>query len=455
MRRQKMVAAGLVLLTALSVQGTVPATLPEIAVQFTPASPTSDDTLALTLSGTWPNSCVPETFHVQVIPGDSIWIDLLLPGWDAKGDCEPLVCLQVLTPWQLNGAVQALSAGSYDVFLRVMDCEEAGEYEQVAVLPVVPGEDGPLSEFFTPGERVVLLEDSPPGGLGLTVGRAGTVICCDAEDCSGNILVSWDLWTDGKLEPVPCANAAETLYPANSAIWMNPEQVLLGRHFNQCGTIRKGLEGCVYLEADDGKTYNVIASGEMYSTLDSGGAIAFDDRARVRGLLNTTTPGPDVQRLCPQQDGDIFHPTISLCVPADLDPKPDPDPDPKPDPDPDPKPDPDPDPKPDPSDGPDSILINIGGNPLLLQQAPMSPGSYAGCANITVHLNFQAQLSVEITPGTGVGGTWTGTLDPDIVGPGEVTTEICIEVVGLNLGALPPGSDVQVATVTLLAAPAP
>ncbi len=446
MKRQRIVAAGLVLLATLSVQGAVLAPLPEIAVQFTPASPTSDDTPALTLSGTWPNSCVPETFHVQIIPGDSIWIDLLLPGWDMKGDCEPLVCLQVLTPWQLTGPVQALPAGTYDVFLRAMDCEEAGAYNAIAVLSVAPGSGGPLSEQFAPGERVVLLEDDPPAGLGMSAGQAGTVICCDSEDCSGNLLISWDLWTNGKLEPVPCANATETLYPANSAIWMNPQQVRLGRHFNQCGTIRKGLEGCVYFEADDGKTYNVIALDDMYLSLDGGGPVAFDERVRVRGLLNTTPPQPDEIRLCPQQDGDIFHPTIALCTPAD--------PDPKPDPDPDPKPDPDPDPKPDPSDGPDSILIHIGGNPLLLQQIPMSPGSYAGCANITVHLNFQAQLSVAITPGAGVGGTWTGTLDPDIVGPGEVTTEICIEVVGLNLGALPPGSDVQVATVTLLAAPA-
>ena len=89
----------------------------------------------------------------------------------------------------------------------------------------------------------------------------------------------------------------------------------------------------------------------------------------------------------------------------------------------------------------------------ISQQVPMSPGSYAGCADITVQLNFQAQLSVDITPAAGVGGTWTGTLNPDIIGPGEVTTELCIEVVNLNIGSLPPGTN-QVAPVTLLAAPA-
>ncbi|HNY80362.1 MAG: hypothetical protein RBS72_20650 [Sedimentisphaerales bacterium] len=438
MKRQSILAAGIIALWALSVQGAVPATLPTIEVQFNPTSPTSADTVALTLSGTWPNACVPQTFLAQVVPGDSIRIDLLLPGWDSKDGCEPPLCLQVLTPWQLSGAIPALPAGSYDVFIRAMDCEEAGSYRQVTALTVTPGVGGPLSDVFAPGERIVLLESDPPGGFGLAAGQSGTVICCDAEDCSGSILVSWDLWADGKLDLVECANGTETLYPPNSAIWINPNQVLLGRHFNQCGTIRKVLEGCISFEADDGKTYNVIAWPGLYSTLDAGGAIQFDDRVRLQGLLNTTPPRPDELRLCLQQDGDIFHPTLTPCSPADAEPEP--------------KPEPEPEPKPEP--GPDSIVINIAGNPLVLQQAPSSPGTYAGCANLTIELNFHAQLSVKITPAPGVGGTWRGTLDPDVLGPGTVTTELCIEVVDLDISSLPPGKDVQVATVTLLAAPA-
>jgi hypothetical protein len=441
MRRQTIVAAGIILLAGLTAQGAVPATLPGISVQFNPAAPTSTDALTVTLSGVWPDGCVPEAFLVQSIPGDSIWIDLLLPGWDAKGDCEAQLCLQVLTPWQLSDAVQAVSAGSYDVFVRAISCDETGDYEQVATLSVTPGVGGPLSGSFAPGESIVLLEDDPIGGPGLKAGQAGTVVCCDSEDCSGSILVKWDFWTNGKLEPIQCANAAETLYPPNSAIWVNSDQVLLGRHFSQCGTIRQSLEGCVYFEADDGKTYNVISWPGLYSALNGSGAVQFDDRVRVQGLLNTTAPGPGEIRLCPQQDGDIYQSTISLCAAAEPEPKPEPEPEPKPDPEPKP--------------GPDSIMINIGGNALLLQQVPASPGSYAGCADLTVVLNFQAQLSVKITPAPGVGGTWTGTLNPDILGPGEVTTELCIEVVDLDISSLPPGSNIQVATVTLLAAPAP
>ncbi len=441
MRRKVMVFTVVALLGALSAQGSVPATLPEIAVEFAPEAPSSADELTLTLSGQWPNACTPVALHVQVVPSDSLWIDLLLPGWDAKGECEPPVCLQVLTPWQRSGPVQALAPGSYDVFARAVSCDETGDYEQIATLTVVPGVGGPLGGPIAPGERIVLLEDDPPGAPGLKAGHAGTVICCDTKDCSGHILVSWDFWTDGKLDSLQCANATETLYPTGSATWIDPDEVRLGRHFNQCGTLQKGLEGCIQFEADDGNVYNVVGGSGLYATLDGSGAVQFGDRVRVRGLLNTTPPRPDELRLCLQLDGDILHPTITLCPGGEPEPKPEPEPDPKPDPDPKP--------------GPDSIVINISGNPLALQQVPGSPGSYAGCADLTIVLNFQAQLSVQITPGPGVGGTWTGTLDPDILGPGEVTTELCIEVVDLDISSLPPGNNVQVATVTLLAAPAP
>jgi hypothetical protein len=44
MKRQSILAAGIIALWALSVQGAVPATLPTIEVQFNPASPTTADT---------------------------------------------------------------------------------------------------------------------------------------------------------------------------------------------------------------------------------------------------------------------------------------------------------------------------------------------------------------------------------------------------------------------------
>jgi hypothetical protein len=286
-------------------------------------------------------------------------------------------------------------------------------------------------DHFTAGQRVVLLQDAPPGGLELMSGHGGTVVCADPSDGTGDILISWDFWADGKADLTRCIDAEAVLFPPNSAIWVDPQQVLIGRHFDQCGTIQEGLEGCIYLEADDGKAYNLVAPGELLVTLSQGGAIQFGDAVQVRGLFNDTPPGPGMIRLCPQLDGDLYHPILSPC------------------PEPGPKPDPDPDPKP----GPDEIVIGIGGNALVL--AKSSGNTYAGCTMLTLELNFRALLSVEITPGAGVGGTWSGTLDPDTVGPGEVTTQICVTVEDLDISTLPPGNDVQVATVSLFAVPAP
>ena len=429
---------GVVALLAASSQAAVPAVLPEITVQVDPGSPTSSDILSLTLSGTWPDSCTPEGLETHVLAGDSIWIDLLLPGWDTKGPCDPLMCLQVLTPWQQTEFIAPVPAGDYDLFARAVACEGSGSYAKIGTLRVEPGAGGPLPDQFARGERVVLLEDDPSGGPGLLAGHAGTIVCCDPSDCSGGVLISWDLWTNGKADLSRCPDIASVVYPPESVIWVDPSRTLIGRHFNQCGTIRQGLEGCVHLDAADGKTYNLVAPGQLYATLDKAGAIQFGDTVRVRGLLNTTPPGPGVFRICPQFDGDVYHPIVVPCV--------------KGEPDPDPKPDPDPDPKPD----PDQIIIGLGENAIVLAKDPGGPAAtYSGCVDLDLELNFRGLLSVEITPAAGVVGTWTGTLSPEVVGPGSATTTLCVTVEGLDISTLPPGKGVQIAVVSLFVVPAP
>lgn len=303
---------GFVVLVAVAAQAAVPPVLPQIRLDVSPENPTSSDALSLTLSGVWPDRCVPERFELRVLSGDSVWIDLFLPGWDIMGDCQDLACVQVPTPWDLTQRSEPLSPGGYDVFLRAIACQEIGSYEQIGTLSVAPG--GPLtSGRIARGQRVVLLQDDPPGGVGLKAGRTGTVVCCDPANCAGNILVSWDRWTQSKVDPFLCPDIVPALYPANSVTWIDPGQVLIGRPFSQCGFIRKGLEGCVYVETDDGHDYNVMAPAELYVALDGRGAIQFGDHVRLRGLLNTTPPPPGEIRLCPQRDGDVFDPIIALC----------------------------------------------------------------------------------------------------------------------------------------------
>ena len=517
MRRQGMTVLGLVLLLSLSIQGAVPSVLPQIDLTVTPENPTSSDSLSLMLSGDWPDSCVPEDFDLQVLSGNSIWIDLLLPGWDTKGNCDPLFCLQMITPWTLTKNIEPLSPGTYDVFLRAIACQETGEYVQIGTITVEPS-DSFSSGRFSPGDRVVLLQDNPPVGTGLKIGQAGTVVCCDPNDGSGDILVSWDLWANGKIDPFSCPAIVPPLYPTNSALWLDPSQILIGRQFSQCGTLRKGLEGCIYFESDDGHDYNVISSTDLYLTLDGKGTFQFDDHVRLRGLLNTTPPASSEIRLCSQLEGDIYHPIISLCpqggsdccggayatgdrvvlltdnpigpgglpavglpagtlgtvvccdssnstypivvswdkwtyggsdapcamisslssdsfwqmacgqiAPAEDE---------------------------EPGSEPNEIVINIGDYPLVLTQSVLNPSTYAGCANLQLELSFQAQIYAQVVPETGVSGNWTATLSPDILGPGTVTTQLCVQVVDFDASSLPPGTT-QVATITIYGSPVP
>jgi hypothetical protein len=279
---------------------------------------------------------------------------------------------------------------------------------------------------FTVGEQVLLLDNDPPGGAGLKAGRSGTVLCADANDGFGDILVSWNLWSDGKGTPSGCFNKLDILYPAHSAIWIDPNRVRIGRHFKEYGTIQKGLEGCVNFEIADGRYYNVILSEGLYAALsDNAGSIHFGDRVLIQGWLNTTPPATGVIRICPQFDGDIFHPILSAC--------------------------------PGNTGLPEPFTINLVGNPLQLVPDPNSTGpgyAYDGCTRVTVELNFRAKLSVTVTPAAGVNGTWTGTVTPDVAGPGTATVQICVHVEHLDIGTLPAGNNVQVATITLSTTPA-
>ena len=109
-----------------------------------------------------------------------------------------------------------------------------------------------------------------------------------------------------------------------------------------------------------------------------------------------------------------------------------------------------------PVEPPGDIIIGLGSNALHLQYIGPSTGggyAYGGCVDLIIELNFRALLTLEITPAPGVGGNWSGTLDPDIIGPGEEEVELCVEVQNLDISNLSPGQNVQVATITLFATP--
>jgi len=161
---------------------------------------------------------------------------------------------------------------------------------------------------FAPGTRVFLLADAPVVGDGLLAGMAGTVICCDAGDCTGSILVSWDLWTGGTDEGDRCVTGPVKPYPAGSATWVDPRAVLLGQPFDKTGVLSEDEEGCLYLETQDGKSFYLAIGPEFRRQW---WMVLPGNSLRIRGLINTNGPAPDVTRDCPQRDGDIYHPIMT------------------------------------------------------------------------------------------------------------------------------------------------
>lgn len=161
---------------------------------------------------------------------------------------------------------------------------------------------------FVPGTRVVLLADAPVAEGSLAAGTAGTIICCDADDCSGSLLVSWDLWTGGADEEGRCVTTPVGPYPAGSAAWVDPRTVLLGRPFDMTGILQENQKGCLDLAAEDGQLFHLVVGPEFR---EQWMVIMPGNRVRIRGLLNTNGPSPDVERACPARDGDIYHPIMS------------------------------------------------------------------------------------------------------------------------------------------------
>ena len=114
-------------------------------------------------------------------------------------------------------------------------------------------------------------------------------------------------------------------------------------------------------------------------------------------------------------------------------------------------------PGPGPGPGP-GLTVCIGSSCITLMPDPNAPASsytYIGYTNVTLTLNFKGKLTATVTPTSPAGGTWTGWLVPDVVGPGTVTVQLWVKGVNVDISMLPAGSSVQVAEVTLYIVPAP
>jgi len=162
---------------------------------------------------------------------------------------------------------------------------------------------------FAPGVRVTLLESNPAAGAGLKTGMSGTIVCCDAADCTGAVVVCWDLYGGGASADPRCATDPIGSYPAGSLTSVNPSEVKLGLPFDETGILQEDPEGCLYLAADDGGVFYLVLGPEFR---EQWWFVKPGHGVRVRGLLNRSPVDPKAGRLCPQRDGDVYHPIMSL-----------------------------------------------------------------------------------------------------------------------------------------------
>jgi hypothetical protein len=106
-----------------------------------PPNPTSSDVVAITLSGDWPDSCIPNGSAVSVT-GNDIYFDVI---WDYP---PGTACLTVITPWARTESVGPLSPGTYTVYARLIG------------YPQSPEEYTQMTEFIVTGQIIYVDADA-------------------------------------------------------------------------------------------------------------------------------------------------------------------------------------------------------------------------------------------------------------------------------------------------------
>ncbi|MBM4026400.1 MAG: hypothetical protein FJ280_13505 [Planctomycetes bacterium] len=105
-----------------------------------------------------------------------------------------------------------------------------------------------------------------------------------------------------------------------------------------------------------------------------------------------------------------------------------------------------------------TLLVCMGEDCIILDRDPDTSGSSTYLASVQVNigtLGFRARINVVVTPTSPAGGTWTGWVIPDVVGPGPAPVTLMIRCENLNVAALPSGAkSVRVAEVEFFATPA-
>ena len=109
---------------------------PPSGVEIVPGNPTSSDLVIITLSGLWPDMCIPNFPPIISVVDTDIYFDVIQ-------DYPPGVgCAFVVTPWWLGRPVGPLEVGSYSLYARLIDrFGVVGSYTQIAEFTVRPRGD--------------------------------------------------------------------------------------------------------------------------------------------------------------------------------------------------------------------------------------------------------------------------------------------------------------------------
>ncbi len=103
------------------------------------------------------------------------------------------------------------------------------------------------------------------------------------------------------------------------------------------------------------------------------------------------------------------------------------------------------------------LVFCFGGEcaPLIPDPAAStSSNTYVGSMMFSINANFKGRYSATVEPASSNNGTWTAWVEPEILGPGQVTGTLKVRVENLNLSALPVGSgEKQIAEVHLFVVP--
>ena len=141
-------------------------------VRFTPTNPTANDNIIATVSGTWPNGCVPSNPRVSIVDGTNAFIP------DFKGfiiittaNTSPgRGCTQALTPWQETVSIGRLEAGDYQVQVnhngeRIFENTFTVRAEDITVTLSLISETASEATLQPASISVDLSSPAPPNGL--------------------------------------------------------------------------------------------------------------------------------------------------------------------------------------------------------------------------------------------------------------------------------------------------